>query len=81
MRKLLAQIVRDTTPGPGMRHPLPEQTIKDIRDCFSLIAARERELAEQAGIENKDRPHFADEPKTSTVVRFKPPPKKPHKDK
>lgn len=76
MRKLLAQIVRDTTPGPGVRHPLNEQTIKDIRDCFSLIAARERELIEETGIENKDRPHFADKPQTSTVLKFKPPPKK-----
>ncbi len=81
MRKLLAQIVKDTTPGPGMRHPLSEQTIKDIRDCFSLIAARERELTEQAGIENKDRPHFIDEPKTSTILKFKPPGNKPENDK
>ncbi len=81
MRKLLAQIVKDTTPGPGMRHPLGEQTIKDIRDCFGLIAARERELADDAGIENKDRPHFVDEPKKSTIIRFKPLDKKPPKDK
>ncbi|MEM7401561.1 MAG: segregation and condensation protein A [Pseudomonadota bacterium] len=77
MRKLLAQIVKDTTPGPGMRHPLSEQTIKDIRDCFGLISARERELAEQSGIENIERPRFADEPKTSTVIEFK----KPNKNK
>lgn len=77
MRKLLAQIVKDTTPGPGMRHPLSEQTIKDIRDCFGLIAARERELADEAGIENKERPHFVDEPQTSKVLKFKPPEKKP----
>ena len=77
MRKLLAQIVKDTTPGPGMRHPLNEQTIKDIRDCFGLISARERELSEQAGIENKDRPRYIDEPKTSTVIEFK----APHKEK
>ncbi len=76
MRKLLAQIVRDTTPGPGMRHTLSEQTIKDIRDCFSLIAARERELVEGAGIKNQDRPHFVDEPKTSTILKFTPPRKK-----
>ena len=73
MRKLLAQIVKDTTPGPGMRHPLTEQTIKDIRDCFSLIAARERELADESGFENKDRPFFIDETKTSTVIKFRPP--------
>lgn len=85
MRKLLAQIVKDTTPGPGMRHPLSEQTIKDIRDCFSLIAARERELIEKSGIENRDRPHFIDEPKspgnTSTILKFKPPSSKPESDK
>lgn len=75
MRKLLAQIVKDTTPGPGMRHPLSEQTIKDIRDCFSLIAARERELLEKSGIENKHKPHFSDDPKSSTILKFKPPKK------
>lgn len=80
MRKLLAQIVKDTTPGPGMRHPLNEQTIKDIRDCFGLISARERELAEHAGIENKDRPRYVDDPKTSTVIEFKKPSKKPSND-
>ncbi len=77
MRKVLAQIVKDTTPGPGMRHPLNEQTIKDIRDCFGLISARERELAEQSGIENQDRPRYADEPQTSKVIEFKKPSKKP----
>lgn len=81
MRKLLAQIVKDTTPGPGMRHPLSEQTIKDIRDCFGLISARERELTEQSGIVNKDRPRYTDEPRTSTVIEFKKPDKnKNHED-
>lgn len=80
MRKLLAQIVKDTTPGPGMRHPLNEQTIKDIRDCFGLIAARERELNIQSGIDNKDRPEYGDEPKTSTIIKFKAPDKKPSND-
>lgn len=80
MRKLLAQIVKDTTPGPGMRHPLNEQTIKDIRDCFGLIASRERELNEKAGIENKDKPHFIDEPTKSRVIKFQQPKKSPEKD-
>ena len=80
MRKLLAQIVKDTTPGPGMRHPLSEQTIKDIRDCFGLIAARERELNIQSGVKNKDRPEYADAPKSSTIIKFKAPDKKPSND-
>ena len=68
MRKVLASIVKETTPAPGLRHPLSDKTIQDIRECFALIAARERELATKAGIEPRERPHFADEPQTTKVV-------------
>lgn len=70
MRKVLANIVKDTTPEPGLRHPLREQTIQDIRECFKLISAREREIVEAAGMKVKDRPRFSDEPKTTNVVSF-----------
>lgn len=70
MRKVLASIVKDTTPDPGLRHPLREKTIQDIRECFKLIAARERELAETSEINVRDRPRFADQPKTTNVVSF-----------
>lgn len=62
MRKVLGSIVRETTPQPGHRHPLSEGTIEDIKQCFALISAREKELAEAAGIENKMRPRYIDEP-------------------
>jgi hypothetical protein len=62
MRKVLGSIVRETTPQPGHRHPLSEGTIQDIKQCFALISAREKELAEEAGIENKMRPRYIDEP-------------------
>jgi hypothetical protein len=68
MRKVLANVVKDTTPPRGMRHPLSERTIEDIRHCFALISAREQELARQAGIEVKERPRFGDEPHQSKVV-------------
>ncbi len=71
MRTVLARIVRDTTPAPGMRHPLSEGTIQDIRECFALISARERELAEAAGVEIKERPRFADQPGAPKVVSIK----------
>jgi hypothetical protein len=71
MRKVLANIVKDTTPKPGLRHPLKTDTIQDIRECFKLISARERELAEATGLQIKDRPRYADEPQTSKVVSFK----------
>jgi hypothetical protein len=62
MRKVLGSIVRETTPQPGHRHPLSDGTIEDIKQCFALISAREKELAEAAGIENKMRPRYIDEP-------------------
>lgn len=62
MRKVLASIVRDTTPNPGMRHPLNDKTIEDIRECFTLISAREQELiAENKQEASKMRPRYPDD--------------------
>lgn len=69
MRKTLAKVVRDLTPSDSaVRYPLSDETVEDIKMCFDLISTRERELAQQAGVEIKDRPHFIDEPATSNVV-------------
>lgn len=68
MRKVLAGVVREVTPQPGMRHPLSDQTLKDVRDCFTLISERERELAELSGIAISERPYFTDEPPATKVV-------------
>ena len=76
LRKTLSGVVRETTPPPGMQHPLTAQTIEDIKHCFVLIAAREKELAEEKGQTNDARPRYADEPKTSHVVPFTRPDKK-----
>ena len=70
MRKTLANIIKDTTPEPGMIHPLSKETVEDIRACFALIAAREKELMEAMGVENKARPYYTDETKTADVVKF-----------
>ena len=67
MRKVLSAIIRDITPAPGTRHPLTDQTIQDVRMCLGLITARERELAEDAGIKPK-MPYYADEKPATTVV-------------
>lgn len=64
MRRVLSSIVKDTTPKPGMLHPLSDQTIEDIKACFALISAREAELYD----ENHLRPVFVDEPRTATVI-------------
>ena len=68
MRKILAQIVREVTPQPGMKNPLSPQTLQDIRSAFELISVRERELMEAAGKPVRERPRYADEPKTTQTV-------------
>jgi len=67
MRKVLAGIIKDTTPPPGMRHPLSDQTIQEVRQCLGLISARERELADKQG-KAAERPYYADQPTSATVV-------------
>jgi hypothetical protein len=67
MRKVLAAVIKDTTPPPGMRHPLTNRTIEDVRACLALIAARERELADARG-SAMERPFFADERPGAEVV-------------
>lgn len=67
MRKVLAAIIKDTTPPPGMKHPLTQHTIEDVRACLALIAARERELAEARGVK-MERPFFTDARPTAEVV-------------
>ncbi len=68
MRKVLSSIIRETTPNPGMKHVLSDSTREDIRMCFGLITAREHELAEQSGLEVKERPRYTDQPKQSSVI-------------
>ena len=68
MRKLLSAIVRETTPKPGMKHILSDDTRENIRLCLSLISARELELSKQAGVTVKERPRYADEPGQATVI-------------
>jgi hypothetical protein len=69
LRTALGSIVRDTAPRPGMPSVLSEDTVATIRDLFALISAREAELADEAGIERKERPHFTDEPQDTAVVK------------
>jgi hypothetical protein len=68
LRKVLANIVKDATPAPGTPHPLSESTRHDIRDLFGLIAEREAELADEAGLDRNEKPYFTDEPRKSSVV-------------
>jgi hypothetical protein len=48
VKRTLAAVIRDTATPHGMRHPLSDSTIEDLRQCLALISARERELAGDA---------------------------------
>ncbi|MDJ0828188.1 MAG: hypothetical protein QNJ16_22155 [Rhodobacter sp.] len=67
LRQVLAAVVRDVTPPPGMRNPLSDQTIEDIRAAFALIAARERELRGDAP---PDLPQYRDRGASARIVEF-----------
>ena len=60
MRKVLASIIKDTTPPPGMKHPMTDKTIEDVRACLALISARERELADAQG-RIVEKPYYTDQ--------------------
>ena len=67
----LAAVIKDTATPHGMRHPLSDGTIQDLRQCLALISARERELAQAAGKATGGKPRYADEPaREDTVVHF-----------
>ena len=71
MKLTLAGVIKDTATPHGMRHPLSDGTIEDLRQCLALISARERELALAAGQPIAERPHFTDEPaREDKVIRF-----------
>lgn len=63
VKMTLTGVIKDTATAPGMKHPLSDQTIEDLRQCLMLISAREQELAEAAGRPMDQRPRFKDEPK------------------
>jgi hypothetical protein len=72
VKMTLAAVIKDTATPHGMRHPLSDSTIEDLRQCLALISARERELAQEAGRAKESRPRYADEPSKESVVRLHP---------
>jgi hypothetical protein len=61
----LTNVIKDTATQPGMKHPLSDKTIEDLRHCLILITDRQQELAKLAGREMNMRPRYVDEPVTS----------------
>lgn len=67
VKRVLADVARDTHAPPGTRHPLSDATVQGIRDCFSMIVAREQEISQARGQENRMRPRYVDEPPKGPV--------------
>lgn len=68
MRQVLSSVARDSVPPAGMKHPLSDATIQDIRECLSVISIRERELGVAVGsTDHHRRPRFIDAPKAPVV--------------
>jgi len=68
MRKTLGNIIKDVTPMNGRSNPLSDDTIQDIKDCFGLISAREKELGDDLNFD-QSKPYYVDgEPPKAKVV-------------
>ena len=70
MRKVLTNVARDTAPTAGSRHPLREETIRDIRHCLKLISSHEQELAKRAEKDHRLKPRFVDQESSAQLVNL-----------
>jgi len=68
VKRVLTDVAKDTHGKPGLKHPLSDNTIIGIRDCLSLISAREQELAKESGQSMDMRPRYPDQKPKSVVV-------------
>ncbi len=68
MRNVLTSVAKDTATGPGLKHPLSEQTIHNVRECLMAISAREQELAKEHDRDISARPRYVDEPASAVVA-------------
>ena len=69
MRKTLASVIKDVTPKSGYLSPLSDDTVEGIKECFTLISIREKELSEALGM-NAAKPYYTDEVQSATVMNF-----------
>jgi len=61
MRSILIDVIKDTTTEPGLKHPLSDGTIDNIRHGLDLITARQKELADAQGQSWDLRPSYPPE--------------------
>ena len=71
MRLILTEIARETAVHREARHVLSDDTIVRMRDCLSLISAREKELNEARGVKMSSRPKIGNDKSRSVRVQLK----------
>lgn len=68
MKRLLTDIAKETFTRPGVKHPLSDATIGNMRECLKLISVREVDLSSDPENISAKRPRYVDEPQKSVVV-------------
>ena len=78
VKKIVTNVIKETATKPGLKHPLSDGTIADMRECLLLISNREQELAKALDKPMTMRPVFSDDPKAQkeVVVQLRPRDKK-----
>jgi len=77
VKRILTDIAKETFTRPGLRHPLSDHTIGNMRECLKLISVREVALSGNSEDVSAKRPRYIDEPPKSVVVSMQDLKKKP----
>lgn len=80
VKRILTDIAKETFTRPGLRHPLSNETIQNMRECLKLISVREVDLSGNTDDVSAKRPRYIDEPQKSVVVSMQDLKKKPSND-
>jgi len=68
MKRILTDIAKETFTRPGIRHPLCDATINNMRECLKLISVREVGLSGHPSDVSASRPRYVDEAPKNVVI-------------
>lgn len=80
MKRLLTDIAKETFTRPGVKHPLSDDTIRNMRETLKLISVREVDLSADSKDISAKRPRYVDEQNKSVVVSMQDIKKSPSND-
>jgi len=68
VKRILTEIAKETFTRPGLRHPLSDDTINNMRQCLKMISIREVTLSGHDSDVSASRPKYIDEAPKNVVV-------------